>query len=389
MASEHDAGINVAGELDPSFAIDGRFEVPTSTGEAVALIADTHSLTVAMNAGMEFCLCRVDANGVLDSSFANQGWLKWKFDDGGGSSVWRLLLQADKKIVVIGASYSSQVGQPAVTRLNPGGSPDLVFGRKVLQVFPESQIGITRIRGCLQADGKILLCGGYSSRTGNGTLLIRLLPDGNLDSSFGIEGVAQLFHPYGRLYVSQVAVQSQGRILVAGDVANQGYVAGINQNGDLDTSYGEQGFSFSGRPGATYSFSDMLLRGDGSVRCVGGTGDAGALVVGLDQNGQPDQAFNGGQPVETPELLGRWVCVSEQADSKLLVAGHSGRPDLEQVSTRFTVDGTIDASYGWSGFMYHPGGPADSVLQSGGRWITTAYHADAPSAWLYGIATKP
>ncbi|MCP1420289.1 putative delta-60 repeat protein [Pseudomonas laurylsulfativorans] len=388
MATQNTTSVAQPGELDPSFATGGKFVVPTPTDQAVSLMADSETLTLAMNAPPQFCLCRVDENGNLDTGFANQGWLKWRFDDRGSSNAYRALLQPDKKILVIGSTYSSGISLPALTRLNANGSPDLVFGRVILQVFPASQTGITRISGCLQPDGKILVCGGYFMVGGGKTLLIRLSADGKLDPSFGIDGVVELSHSSGSLRVTQVAVQSSGRILVAGTLAAQGFVVGVGADGKVDVSFGEQGFVLVGAQGASYSFSNLLILGDGHLRCVGGTNtdfvSLGALLVGLDEDGNPDPSFNGGQPVVTKELLGQWVSVREQADRKLLVVGHSGGGGIEQVCSRFSPEGAIDRGFGWSGFMYHPQGPADSVIQSNGRWVTTANSSITTSCALYG-----
>ena len=374
----------VPGELDPSFATGGKFEVPTSTKSAVSFFADTDSLTVLMAAGQEFCLCRVNKDGKLDLGFADAGWLKWRFKDGETSTPWRALLQRDKKILLIGASYSSiPYGQPALTRFNPNGSPDLVFGRKVLSEYPQPQESMSRVEGCLQSDDKILVCGAYSTRSESKTLLIRLKPDGAKDPDFGVGGIVELSHPLGMLVPSRVAFQSNGRILVAGSLANQGFVLGVGADGNLDTSFADKGFALIEAQG----LSNLLVLKDGGLRCVGGSDSSGALLVGLDENGHPDNSFNDGKPVVTREFLGSWSTLCEQDDQKLLVSGRSG-PGLEQVAARFSAQGVLDKTFGWSGFMYHPGGSADSVIQPGGRWITTAYMPGAPSAWLYGMFTE-
>lgn len=338
----------VPGELDPSFATGGKFEVPTPTKAAVSLIADTDSLTVLMAAGQEFCLCRVNKDGKLDLDFDNRGWLKWRFEDGKTSTPWRALLQPDKKILLIGASYSSiPYGQPALTRFNPNGSPDLVFGRKILPVYPQ--------------------------------------PQETMDPDFGKGGIAELSHPQGTLLPARVAVQSNGRILVAGSLGNQGFVLGVGADGNLDTGFGDKGFALIEAQGPI-PLRNLLVLKDGGLRCIGGSDSSGALLVGLDENGHPDKSFNDGKPVVTREFLGSWSTLCEQDDRKLLVSGQSG-PGLEQVAARFSPQGVLDKTFGWSGFMYHPGGSADSVIQPGGRWITTAYKAGATSAWLYGMFT--
>ena len=393
MAMHSDTpGVAASGELDPSFATGGKFQAPAGTGRVVSLLDEGESMTLAMTAPAltrgDFFLCRVSKNGVLDQTFGTGGVLKWRFEDAGSSILGAALLQPDRKILLIGNSDQGGKSRLALTRVNSSGSPDLVFGRKIHSLYPDSHTLLNGIRGCLQPDGKIIVTCHYSVGGKYSPVLVRLLANGELDSSFGVDGKVEIPSAASAMLSRAVSVQSSGRIIVAGYMTGQSFVAGFKADGTLDTTFGVEGFSFFAAEGVEFAFFEMLLLQDDRIRCVGGNAQnagIGALLVGLDKNGKLEQGFNGGQPVITQRLLGRWHSISEQSDGKLLVIGESGGAEL--VCSRFLPSGPIDTDFGWSGFRYYPGHPVDCVVQPCGRWVTAVHDSGGRSSWLYGLTT--
>lgn len=384
--------VAVSGERDHSFADEGIFALPSKTNDAVSLIVDqAGSLTFAVRADPQFCLCRTDVNGKLDTDFGTDGEVRWQFKDGQSSILGKALLQADGKILLVGNNYLNILrGQPALARLNTSGSPDLVFGRVILQLFPDVNIDIHRTSGCLQRDGKILVICGYriTATKELKILLVRLLQSGEFDPGFGDDGVVELSHADHEFDLRHVDVQPSGRILVVGaSSSGQAAVIGVDTIGGVDTGFGDEGFALIGALGADYFFSKLLVLADGRLRCIGKAGSSGALLVGLDEDGKPDQLFNNGVQIITRELLGTWWSICEQDDQKLLVVGNSGGNVVDQVCTRFLSQGDRDTTFGWSGLIYHSGRATDSVLQPSGRWVTTASALTYYSARLNGLLT--
>ena len=389
MAMHSDTpGVAASGELDPSFAIGGKFQAPAGTGRAVSLLEGGTSLTLAttVNASREFCLCRVSEDGVPDTGFGVGGVVRGRFDLAERSYLDQAVLQPDKKILMIGTStLLDQAARLALTRFNPSGSPDLVFGQKIYQFFPEWHSVQTGSKASLLPDGKIIVAARYTTRVSDVAVLVRLLANGEVDPTFGANGV--VITP-AFFAMTGLAIQRSGKIIVAGIMGHESVIARFGADGMLDKTFAVDGLAIFGREGSEFSFFDILVLQDDRIRCVGGTSfqsGIGALLVGLDSEGKPEQRFNGGDPVViTQRFLGRWRSISEQKDGKLLVVGGSG---TDLVCTRFLTSGATDTTFGWDGFMYHPGHPADCVVQSVGRWVTAAYNSRLTSSWLYGLIT--
>jgi uncharacterized delta-60 repeat protein len=111
----------------------------------------------------------------------------------------------------------------------------------------------------LQSDGKVLISGSYSYSPPNNRVA-RLNADGSLDGSFnsgtGANGV-----------VASIVVQSDGKVLIGGNFttvngANRNRIACLNANGSLDSG-------FNPVTGADGFVSSIALQSDGNV-LIGG-----------------------------------------------------------------------------------------------------------------------
>lgn len=172
------ATIDVAGLRDSGYGI-------AKTTDGKYLLAGTTNTT---SSAQDFLLMRVHANGVLDTSFGDQGIVRTDFS-GGNDAV-----------------YTDPVIQP---------------------------------------DGRIVVAGS-TMRAGNiNFALARYDVNGALDTSFGSGGKVELDFVGGSEWVNGVAIASDGKIIVAGPaqtVVNQAVnfaVARFNTNGSIDTSFGQ------------------------------------------------------------------------------------------------------------------------------------------------------
>ena len=126
----------------------------------------------------------------------------------------------------------------------------------------------------IQADGKIVVAGTDNSHTGD-FALARYNTDGSLDTSFSCDG-KQVTDFAGNVEVGNgVAVQSDGRIVVAGSsfsqaTANDFAVARYNTDGSLDT-----GFSGDGKQTVPFAATDiatgLVIQADGNIVLAGYT----------------------------------------------------------------------------------------------------------------------
>ncbi len=162
-------------------------------------------------------IARLNADGSLDTSF-HAPPLDAGPDNGQRGSVASLALQPDGKILITGSFGTlGGVWLPAA-RLNPDGSLDESFNRELDKSFNAGGLGWDggSPRGiALQADGKILVTVSFYDHSANRPILMaRLNPDGSLDKSFDLGAVGWDENSY--LYNSAVALQQDGKVLVAG-----------------------------------------------------------------------------------------------------------------------------------------------------------------------------
>jgi uncharacterized delta-60 repeat protein len=159
---------------------------------------------------------RFDETGLLDSTFGQDGIVQ--VSNGELNYVIRdMVLQADGKIVAGGGSSTSETtgAEFAVTRLNYDGTPDLNFGLSGT-VIPFNPGGEEIFNITVHPDGTIV--GAGQDNTSNYFNVVRFSSTGMQDMSFGQNGVAKT--SLGSYYhqVNDVAVQPDGKIIVAGQV---------------------------------------------------------------------------------------------------------------------------------------------------------------------------
>ncbi len=259
------------------------------------------------------------ASGDLDASFGTQGRVVTRFFNnsqfgyGDRASARALAIQPDGKIVAAGYARVQDTSYGfAVARYNPDGSPDSSFGSggKIT-----TRIGGVNDEGyavALQPDGKIVVAGtayiGPSPNSANyGFALARYNPNGSLDTSFDGDGklITDFFDSLDEAF--GVLVQRDGKIVAAGFATN-----GPNN-------------------GTTYDFAMVRYNQDGSVN-TSFDGDGKVLT---DFFGSGDRAY--------AALL--------QPDDKIVLAGVCYTPSssADFALARYNPDGRLDASFDGDG----------------------------------------
>ena len=207
-------------------------------GKAVALQED-EKIVVAGPEYSNFAVARYNVDGFLDPTFGARGRVTTNFGPYGvGNAV---ALQRDKKIVVAGSAAVARGLNFAVARYNADGSLDLTFGTK--GKVTTSFGGGTFDRGnamVLQKDGKIVVAGTTAGTRGLNFAVARYNTNGSLDTGFGTGGkVTTSFYKADRGYA--VALQKDGKIVVAGTSDSNFAVARYNVDGSLDMKFGREG----------------------------------------------------------------------------------------------------------------------------------------------------
>jgi uncharacterized delta-60 repeat protein len=196
-----------AAQLDPTFGNKGVFSASTAVSmlTSAALQSDGKIVAAGQINNLPGVL-RLNTNGTLDSSFGTGGIATNSFNNNAvGDLAIGVAIQCDGKIVIGGSDVFGD-NEPVfeVARFNPDGSPDSTFGTNgAVVTIPFNQGLFNPTALALQPDGKILLAG-----TG---VMVRYETNGQLDSTFGIDGVALLISRS----VTGMALQPTGKILIA------------------------------------------------------------------------------------------------------------------------------------------------------------------------------
>ncbi len=282
------ARLNSDGTLDASFGAGGKVMTDFTPGydyaAGVAIQADGRIVVVGTTGSGQFALARYTSDGTLDATFGAGGKVMTGFG-AGGSGASGLAIQADGRIVVVGTAGQGWDTKFALARYNSDGTLDASFGVKG-KVETGFTSGSDSARGvAIQADGKIVVVGGDGSghlvRSDTKFALARYNSDGTLDASFGGGGkVTTDFTPWGD-GASGVAIQADGRIVVAGTAAGQRYedtkfaLARYNGDGTLDATFG----------GGGKVMTDFTPRGDGA-HGVAIQADGRIVVAGMANSGR-------------------------------------------------------------------------------------------------------
>jgi uncharacterized delta-60 repeat protein len=161
--------------------------------------------------------------------------------------------------------------------------------------------------------------GSYDGITAHG--MIKLHEDGALDASF-----TNLFPPI--CDVKAIAVQTDGKIIVGGEVSSYGAVTvnnllRLNQDGSLDLSF-DIGAGPYHPNGGVPEIEDIKILANGKIVVVGNfftfDGDNRKGVVVLNSDGSVDSGFNPGSGFSTIDDTGTRV-VEVQEDGKIIVGG--------------------------------------------------------------------
>jgi uncharacterized delta-60 repeat protein len=210
------------GELDVSFGENG-FVIPVFTSNQqfpdarfTSVLEQPDGKIVAGGyfgsvTAFSFMVSRYNQDGSLDFDFGTDG----HFTMGnlvGEYQVYDLHLLENGALLVAGMVNITSVPAFGLFRLDVNGEPDEAFGQGGFALPLISLNGSYARAMFVEPNGNILL-GGSS---GSGFALVRFLPTGYIDSSFGSDGVSTYNVPNGFGNGHAVALQSTGKILLAG-----------------------------------------------------------------------------------------------------------------------------------------------------------------------------
>lgn len=357
------------GSLDHSFSGDGRVTtaITEEIDEAYGVMTQSDGKIVVVGvADRAFGLVRYLPNGALDMGFGSNGVVRTTIgpvQDG----AYAMDLQADGKIIAVGytkTDIASFSGLPVVARYLSNGTLDPTFGtggKVTLNIDVEDDSGFGT---AVQPDGKIVVACTRVSPT-NDFLVFRLTSNGTLDNTFGTGGIAATLMGSGESIVYDMALQTNGRILVVGSATGSGgsdlALTRFTSTGTLDNSFGIGGKVLAQLESGADEFGyDVAVQPDGKILAVttayydNGASSKWGLLRFL-ANGTPDVSFGGDGKIVIDDTGTAFAeAVTVQSDGRILIAGYG--PTASENFYCFTVarfddNGLRDYTFGDNGFV--------------------------------------
>lgn len=330
-------------------------------------------------------MARAAAPGDLDPTFDGDGVVYTDIQTNLGDMAFGVAVQAsDGKVVAVGESN----GDFAVARYNNNGSPDSSFSGDGLATTAVSANLDTALAVAIEDDGQIVAAGYQADGAGTpiAFAVVRYNANGTLDSGFGTSGIFTDTLGGAAAEATAVAIQDDGKIVVAGTVDGDFAVARLNaNNGNLDSGFNSIGYNITDVSGSvrTDEAHGLVIQSSGKI-VLGGFTDLGDhqdfALARYTSSGSLDTAtFGLGGTTHVDVSLNPAAKINDlayglgqQPDGKLILAGYLETGDAtnkEDIGlARFSVDGVLDTSFGSSG---------------------TTITARAGTDWTYGVAIQP
>ena len=217
---------------------------------------------------------------------------------------------------------------------------------------------------------------------------------GNLDISFGTDGKNVSCH-IDQMFEASSAIQSSGKLISFGrnfSTTNGIYLLRYNVNGNLDTTFGTNGFVGDNQFGQTFAGGpavlDMVILPDDKILLLVRQSQSASnnYIVRLTANGAIDNTFNGTGILNFgigSGLYYDWAITMQlQPDGKILVGGTSEAPvGMFYTLVRLNSNGTFDSTFGTNGKVHTQifngqSGLRSIVVLPSGKIVTGGYCND-------------
>ena len=267
---------NSDGTLDTTFGTGGTVTTPAAgSGFAQSVVIQPNGMIVAagssiLSNNLDYDVARYNTDGTLDTTFGTGGTVDYKLPTGQPGSLHAVALQNDGRIVLSGDAG----GNFALVRLNANGTTDTTFGNggiagggtQTLAEFGRSIV--------IQPNGKIVQVGDYLALAD--FQIERWLPNGTPDPSFGTGGIVRVA-PRTMNLGAAAALQADGKIVVVGTSGPSLSTSSLatlrfNVDGTPDTTYGTNGVSTTTFPGGgNRGVAVAIQPADGNIVAGGST----------------------------------------------------------------------------------------------------------------------
>jgi len=329
-----------------------------------------------VNDGLVGTLTRYLPNGSPDPAYGTKGRSSFGLN-GRCEYPLSMAIQPDGRVLVLGTSFNE---------INCDTSA--MFGKRFdtnglqenFTIFYSGLVQHAKSGGiALQSDGRIVVAG----QDDHSLVVARFAASGAPDTGFGAGGrTLWQMNPGDETKAGAVLVRPDQKILVAGSM-NGVYLVlvQLNSDGTLDASFGVNGVSLSAVPGSFLEPNTITITPAGKLLVLARSGQ-NALLAQFSASGALDPSFGNGGQLRLPFFIGgdqfsRFGMVV-QSDGGIVVSGQSVIDTNSQVELiRLNANGQSDATFGVNGiWTWRP-----SIFYPAGA----SGVANAPAGGLYVI----
>lgn len=382
IASVASVFAQMPGDLDATFGTNGTsiLNVPNSAiagYQDVAVQDDQKIVAVGMVWDSQYVAevyaVRYHTDGSIDTDFGVDGIFTYGL--GFEALAYGVVINDEGKIILAGATTDYQKYEVLLLQLNTDGTLDTNFGDNgvvVQQLSPSDQyFEDFAYDVVLDANGNILISGSsfddYETDALRRPYVARFTANGTLDTDFGVDGIATIPIVESSNSFDCLVVQPDGKILAAGYYSPQFLwwvmvVARFNEDGTIDTSFGDEGVVQQNIGSVDDEVFNMALSPEGNIVLAGFSATVDyeyrAVLVQLTPDGSIDTSFGTeGLVIEDEELFNEGSDIQIQANGNIVFGGTTGDGppgDFDLVVWKYNTDGSRDTGFGSGGEARHP-----------------------------------
>jgi uncharacterized delta-60 repeat protein len=347
--------LNSDGSYDTTFNNTGALVVTINSQNFISknIIAQANGKILVsgyVNTGLnnDFAILRLNSNGTFDTSFDTDGIATFVLGNNNDES-FGMAVQVDGKIILTGQTYNGTNYDFATIRLNNNGTIDGSFANNGVAIVQFSGQDYGRSVD-IQADGKIVVVG---SGTVGKLYVLRYNIDGNLDTTFDGDGILAstiamaTSTSIGSITLSKPKIKSlsNGKTLISGSSSGDFSLIQLNANGSMDTTFGTNGMvTYSG---LNFDYTNFLFINANNKIITGGSSYDGTSLYRIEQ-----LQFSASGVFESEKnynLLSGSDTITrmfEQSNGKIIALFDSNEGSTIR---RLNTDGSLDGTFGVNG----------------------------------------
>lgn len=291
--------------IDSTFGVNGyAITIPTANGiqagwYSVGINDNVLGIGTTGGSNNNIYALKWDKDGKPVNGFGTSGLAMYDPKLGADDHGLSIVELASGKFLVAGTTDGNTSRDVLLMRINADGTIDNTFGNNgyiTYNVKDDDYIGEMKVAN------NLIYLGGYNKVNGTITdaFIICTKMDGSLEQSFGTMGIAMLDPNNGdKETFSKLMIASSGSIYVIGKTQGQKskqFLCKLKNDGTVDTSFADKGFFLYTEAGSTV-FRDVIYDGAGSLFLCGSydlNNDDLGFLMKLDTNGVMSTSFGSG-----------------------------------------------------------------------------------------------